>query len=150
MSEVLIFSLAIDPVSKGRPRATVRGGFASVYTDAKTRKYERDIGMMAMSAMRGQEPFQGPISVSMRFRLALPKSLSKRARAAILAGENAYLGIRDLDNLGKSVGDALNGICWRDDVQIVRLFLSKIPAETGGVDVRISSLSSPGARGDPG
>ncbi len=142
MSDPLTFSIECSPVPKGRPRATVRGGYAKMYTPPATRAYEAGITRIAAAAMRGRQPLQGPLSVSMRFRLAIPKSTTKRAREALLAGEEAYLGRADLTNYAKAVEDALNGICWRDDVQIVRLFLTKAASTTPGVDVRIEPLGS--------
>ena len=43
MSEPLVFSMSGNPRGKGRPRATVRGGFARVYTDKKTREYATSV-----------------------------------------------------------------------------------------------------------
>lgn len=138
---VLAFTFTGTPVAKGRPRATVRGAFASVYTDDKTRKFEAAVAKLARLKMGSRPPLIGPLSVSLRFRFEPPKSLSKRARAAMLAGEVAYLGTKDTDNLCKAVLDGLNKIAFADDVQIVRLFATKIAAETAGIDVRIEALS---------
>lgn len=138
--DALVFSLAGDPRGKGRPRTSVRGGFARVYTDAATRKYEASIKHIAALEMRGRAPFEGPLSVSLRFRLSPPKSMSKRQRAAVLAGDEAYLGRVDLDNCAKAVLDAMNGVAFLDDVQIVRLFLTKVAAAQAGADVRIEPL----------
>lgn len=114
-----------------------------MYTPPTTRAYESGIARVAAAAMRGRQPFQGPLSVSMRFRLAMPKSTTKRAREALLAGEEAYLGRADCTNYAKAVEDALNGICWRDDVQICRLFITKTASAAAGVDVRIEPLGEP-------
>lgn len=137
----VVFSMAGDPRGKGRPRTSVRGGFARVFTDEKTRKYEKSVAAIARLAMAGREPFDGPLSVSLRFRLAVPASYSKKLRAAMLAGETAYLGRADVDNMAKAVLDGMNGIAFADDVQIVRLFCTKIAAEKPGVDVRVEALT---------
>lgn len=136
----LVFSLSGEPRGKGRPRATVRAGFARMYTDAATRKYEASIGIAAARVMAGRAPLEGPLSVSLRVRLAPPKSMTKRQRAAVLSGEAAYFGRIDCDNAAKAVLDGCNGIVWRDDVQITRLFITKIAAETAGIDARIEAL----------
>lgn len=136
----LVFSLAGDPRGKGRPRTSVRGGFARVYTDAATRKYEASVRAVAVGVMAGRAPMDGALSVSLRFRLAPPKSMTKRERASVLAGESAYLGRIDLDNAAKAVLDAMNAVAFHDDRQIVRLFLTKGAAEQAGVDVRIEPL----------
>lgn len=136
----LTFSMAGEPRGKGRPRATVRGGFASVYTDAKTRKYEASAKAVAVAAMAGRPPFEGPLSVSLRFRMPIPKSASKRTKAAMSAGETAHVSRPDIDNLGKAILDALNKVVFHDDGQVVRAFSTKVYAEQPGVDVRVEAF----------
>lgn len=136
----LIFSFSGLPRGKGRPRASVRGGFVKLYTDKNTREYEAAVAQIAKVAMYGRPRFEGPLSVSLRFRIPIPASMSKKERAAVLAGEVAYLGRIDVDNAGKAILDALNGVCWRDDVQIARLFAAKVPSLNPGVDMKITPL----------
>ena len=138
--EPLVFSMSGAPRGKGRPRATVRGGHATTYTDPKTRAYEASVAAIARQAMKGRPPLEGALSVSLRFRLALPKSMSKRERAAILAGERPYFGRTDTDNMAKAILDGCNAIVWLDDVQITRLFAVKEAAEAPGVDVKVQPL----------
>lgn len=138
----IAFSMAGDPVPKGRPRTRVRGDFATIYTDTKTRKYEKSIADLAKQVMGRRKPLEGPLSVSMRFRMTLPASMSKRLRTAILSGDEPYSPAGgDLDNYLKAVADALNGVCFIDDKQIVRIFCTKVASERAGVDVKIEALS---------
>jgi Holliday junction resolvase RusA-like endonuclease len=148
----LVFSMNGEPRGKGRPRATVRGGYASVYTDAQTRKYEASVTAIAREKMAGRSPFEGPLSVSLRFRMPIPKSATKRVRAGMAAGEIAHCGRPDVDNLAKAVLDAIGEdaaakkkgldarVVFANDSQIVRLFASKIYAEIPGVDVRVEAF----------
>jgi Holliday junction resolvase RusA-like endonuclease len=138
---VVAFSLTGEPRGKGRPRTRIRGSFAQVYTDPVTRAYEQSIRSHAERVMCGKPPLEGPLSVSLRLRLSVPISYSKKARARILAGEEAYLGRVDADNAFKALADALNGILWRDDVQITRLFVTKEAATEPGIDVRVEALA---------
>lgn len=138
---VWAFSLAGEPRGKARPRATVRGGFARVYSDPTTRKYEQSIREVAERMMCGKMPLEGALSVSLRFRLSVPASYSKRLRTAILAGEEPYFGSFDADNLAKAILDALNGVLFVDDKQVVRLFVEKLGAEQPGVDIRVEALT---------
>lgn len=145
MSDPIVFSFSGIPVGKGRPRTRVvnrppRKPFATIYTDDATRKYETEVAVIARKAMGAAKPLQGPLSVSLRFRLPIPKSTTKRLRAAILAGEKAYLGAYDLDNMQKAFLDACNTICFEDDKQVVRLFSTKVASEKPGVDARIEAL----------
>ncbi|MDB5725721.1 MAG: hypothetical protein JWQ16_2475 [Novosphingobium sp.] len=133
----LQFSVAIIPRGKGRPRATVRGSHASVYTDSATRKYEAALKVRAQKVMAGAPPLQGPLAVSLRFRIPVPVSYSKKRRAAILAGVEHYAGSGDIDNHAKAALDAFNGVVFVDDKQISQLLLLRRPSEKPGIDVRV-------------
>lgn len=104
---------------KGRPRFTARGGFARAFTDAKTVNAEAWVKACAVEA--GAVPLDGPVSIAMQITVAVPASWSKRKRADALAGGLYPTGKPDLDNCVKLVADALNGVAWRDDKQIVRM-----------------------------
>jgi len=135
----LVFSLNGAPRGKGRPRTSVRGGFARIYTDAATRKYEASVRAAAEKVMGDRDPFEGPLSVSLRFRMPIPKSATKRVRTAMAAGEIAHTGRPDIDNCQKAILDALNGVVFADDGQVCRAFTSKLYAEIPGVDVRVEA-----------
>jgi Holliday junction resolvase RusA-like endonuclease len=51
------------------------------------------------------------------------------------AGEIAHTSRPDLDNCQKAIEDAMNGIAYVDDVQIVHGVQEKLYAEIPGVDV---------------
>ncbi|MBI5940125.1 MAG: RusA family crossover junction endodeoxyribonuclease [Caulobacterales bacterium] len=144
MSEALVFSCNGNPRGKGRPRTRIqrtRGGdFAQLYTDEKTRAYEAGVARLARAAMKGRTPFIGPLSVSLRFRFKPAESLPKYKRAALLAGEEAYFGVYDVDNLAKAVLDGMNKVAYGDDKQITRLFVTKVAAEKAGFDVKVEPL----------
>lgn len=62
----------------------------------------------------------GTVKLSVEAVFAVPKSFPAKLRAAALAGEVAYTGKPDKDNIEKLVMDALNGVAWVDDSQIDR------------------------------
>ena len=106
------FIISGQPVAKGRPRL----GRGMVYTPAKTVAYEKVVALAAKAAMRGNTPpIIGPVSVDIKFFLARPKS-NKSTEPVVKP---------DIDNLAKSVCDALNGIVWKDDSQIVHAKITK-------------------------
>ena len=125
----LEFSMVGDPRGKGRPRAVARRigtkVIASVYTDAKTKRYEGSVKSVARKAMGDRQPLDGPLSVSLRFRLAIPKSTPKYMRASYLSGESAYFGAFDIDNLVKGVMD----LYGTDDGHVSALRVTKRWAE---------------------
>jgi hypothetical protein len=77
MTESVTVVLSGDPQGKGRPRAAVRGKFATFYTPAKTRTYEGMIRTAAMDAMSGREIIASPVEIHLaavlRSRLVGPR-----------------------------------------------------------------------------
>ena len=47
MTVAIYFVVPGQPIGKGRPRASTRGGFVRMYTDAKTVTYENAIARQA-------------------------------------------------------------------------------------------------------
>lgn len=137
---VLVFSMSGAPRGQGRPRTAVRGGFATIYKDAKSRTYENSVKALATKNMAGRPPLTGALSVSMQFRMPIPKSAPKRQRLAMAAGEVPHVSKPDKSNLLKAIEDAFNGVVWVDDSQIVRGFQTKIYSEEPGVTVRVEAL----------
>lgn len=71
--------------------------------------------------------------------------LSERARDAMLSGEIAPAKRPDMDNIIKIL-DALNGIAWIDDAQVVSILARKLYAETPGLDIVIRPYRTPEAQ----
>ena len=136
MTFSVTFTIDGLPVPKGRPKFSSRGGFARVYTPKKTADYEAQVKAAAEQAMM-REPLETPVSVYLYFRLPIPQSYSKTAREGCLSGFKRHTKRPDLDNLAKSVLDALNEVAWADDSQIVSLHVTKVYASAPGVDVHI-------------
>lgn len=115
------FTVMGAPVSKERPRF---GRGRRTYTPARTLIYERAVRLSALSA--GVRRASGPVAVELR--LYLPD-----ARA------------RDVDNLAKSILDALNGVAYADDSQVCELRATKeIDRARPRVEVRIEALTHNG------
>ncbi len=121
MGEVSIF-LGGQPVGKGRPRFTRSG---RVYTPDKTRKYEMRLAAAGSDAMveAGIDPVSCPVKVVVRAQFQIPKSWTKKKKAAAMALE-VLPGKPDADNIAKML-DALNGVVFEDDAQIWDLRIVK-------------------------
>lgn len=133
--DFLAFTVPGAARGKGRPRATTIGGHARMFTDSKTASYENLVRMAAEKALGSRKPFDEPVHVSVRVRVQPPGSASKKATAAMLAGEIMPAKKPDLTNILKAVEDGANTVAFRDDSLIVRLLAFKTYAETAGVDV---------------
>jgi Holliday junction resolvase RusA-like endonuclease len=114
---------------KGRPRFSARGGFARAYTDSKTANAEAWVKHCAMT-QAGTAPIEGAVSIAITIDVVPPASWAVRKKANALAGAFFPTSKPDLDNIAKLIADALNGIVWRDDKQIVRMVLAKRYAPT--------------------
>lgn len=100
---VLRLTIRGEPLPKQRARV-LKTGFS--FTPAKTRQAENRIRLEAVAAGHRPALDQAPRSLTLRFYRA--------------TGRTA-----DLDNLVKLVKDALNGIAWKDDRQVVQLHASR-------------------------
>lgn len=113
-----MFRVNGQPQGKARARST-RGG--RYYTPEKTRRYEAAI----RAAAAGCPKLEGAVRVNISAWFAVPKSWSKAKRAAAAAG-NLYPTVKpDADNVAKVVCDALNGVAYHDDSQVVECVVRK-------------------------
>ena len=126
-----------SPVGKGRPRFIRATGRA--YTPTKTVNYEAIVASAGMSAMIGRPPLDGPLRIVVTAFMPIPKSWSKKRVAAALEG-SARPGKPDWDNTSKLVGDALNGIVWRDDSQIAEARISKLYDPDPRLEIEVEPL----------
>jgi Holliday junction resolvase RusA-like endonuclease len=134
------FTIPGEPCAKGRPRmGRSKSGFAVAYTPEKTRTREGVIASIAMDAMKGREPFTGPVSVSILAYLGIPKSWPKK-RIADPDTWGRPTKKPDADNLLKLVTDALNGIGYKDDSQIVTVLCAKFWASNPRTDIWIEEV----------
>jgi len=129
MTFELVFYIEGVPIAKGRPKFARRGKFVTTYTPKKTKAYEEDVKTAALEYLeRNFKIFnilRTPISVTIDIALGVPKSYSKKRREACLSGEERPLKKPDIDNVAKCITDALNGVLYIDDCQIVRLSITK-------------------------
>jgi len=131
-----IVTFEVDGVhGKGRPRFARRGNFVQTYTDTKTKFYEALIAESAKLAMGSSEPLETPVSLYCYIRLPIPKSYSKKRVEACLNGFEKPTKKPDWDNVAKSVADAINGIVFVDDCQIVNAHITKVYSISAGVSV---------------
>lgn len=115
MAERFTFEVRGRVVGSARPRVTRFG----TYIPQRTRDYRDRIkgAFMESGGMR----WSGPVSVRVYVYRELPKSRPKRVESE----PDTYKP--DVDNIAKNVLDALNGIAWDDDSQVVELIVRKYP-----------------------
>lgn len=132
----------LNPVPQPRPRAFVRGkgDNAKAAVTGATRKHpvhKWRASVTAAAIERSWTPYDGPVEIELLFRFARPPS-HLRVNGEPRAAAPAYPPRVDLDNLAKSTMDALDGLAWRDDAQVVRLYTRKTYDATPGVTIHLS------------
>ena len=136
MTFQLHFMVEGTPIGKGRPKFARRGNFVSTYTPAKTRNYEDIIKAAATEAMT-EPPIETPISVFVYIAVPVPVSYSKKRKASCLLGIEKPVKKPDIDNVAKCFLDAMNGIVYKDDSQVVSLHVTKEYGTVGMVEVLV-------------
>jgi len=131
------FHVEGDPKGKGRPRFSSAGKFTRVYTDKQTLVYEAVIRFFAAEAMGSTDLLETPVSVFLYVRLPVPQSYSKKRTEACLSGLERPCKKPDIDNIAKTYLDAMNGVIFKDDTQVVDLHVKKVYSAVAGVDVAI-------------
>lgn len=123
------FIIPGDPRGKARPRVVrTRDGRSMAFTPDKTIAYEELIRQRFRQQWEREDlpfPDKTPVCVKITAGFGIPKSTSKKARLAMLAGQIGPTKKPDMDNIAKIVLDALNGFAWHDDVQVLDLHISK-------------------------
>ena len=129
----ITFTLPGGPQGKGRPRYVRRTGRA--YTPDKTVAYEELVRQRFLEAANGQDFGEGPVFVLIRAIFPIPKSFSKKKTEQAMKGTLYPTKKPDWDNIGKIICDALNGIAYKDDSQVVIATVVKAYGATERVDV---------------
>jgi Holliday junction resolvase RusA-like endonuclease len=78
-----------------------------------------------------------PLSMMIRAYYGVPKSVSAKKREAMISGKSRPTKKPDMDNIIKVVADALNGIAYYDDSQIVDCRVAKVWSDEPRVEVVI-------------
>ena len=125
-----IFYILGDPRPQGRPRFYKRGNFIGVCDPKESRNYKQTLA----AQIAAQNPVyiqDGAISLECEFIFARPKTLPKKVVD--------HTKKPDLDNLLKALKDAMTGIVWHDDAQIVSLSARKDYGDVPGIKMVVRS-----------
>lgn len=119
-----------DPKGKARPRFSRRSG--TVYTPSKTAKYEKEIRDSFLAAGGKMIPNGSYVTVAVDAYFKIPKSYAKGKRLACKYNINRPDKKPDIDNILKVVLDALNGLAYEDDKQVVEVRCRKLYSRSTG------------------
>jgi crossover junction endodeoxyribonuclease RusA len=134
----VVFRVSGTPVPQGSLRAHMAGGTPVLhYSNREPLAVWRDQVRAACLLELGlSEPTAGPFAISIGFRFRRPAGHYSAATGRVLP---RYADARpdrrpDLDKLVRAVLDALTGVVWRDDGQVVHICARKVyETEPGAV-----------------
>lgn len=138
----IAFTINGQPVGKGRPKFSGRySNTRHAYTPRKTREYEENVKAVFLSRF-GVLPFgeDARLRIEVHAWYQIPKSKPKQVK------ENMRLEIirptvkPDLDNVIKIIMDALNGVAYPDDKQVVEMLAIKRYSDDPCVTVLIEEI----------
>ena len=108
-----------ESIPQGSHRAFMRPGMRHpVITESNKRLYAWRQLVAAEAQRHAGEPFAGAVSVTLAFYLPRPKRLAKR-------GMQLHTKRPDLDKACRAILDALTGILWHDDSQVIEIRATK-------------------------
>ena len=125
-----------EPKGKERPRYSSKS--KTVYTPAKTENYEKLIAD-TYKAENGNLKFLAgePLEMRILAYIGIPASDTASSRLKKLRKETRPTKKPDWDNIGKIVADALNGVAYHDDAQVVDAVTRKFYSDNPRVEIVI-------------
>ena len=138
-----MFEFIVEDQPKGKARArTVRNpytGKVHSYTPANTAAHEKLIKSSYIAA-GGKHFGEKPLEITIKAYCVIPKSYTKNQRQAIEQGKLKPTKKPDCDNIIKVVCDALNGVAYNDDKQVICVSCNKYYGNTGYLHITINEI----------
>ena len=97
----------------------------------------RDRNEAARKAMGSNELLETPVTVAIYITVPIPQSYSKKRTEACLSGSEKPIKKPDIDNIAKCFLDAMNGVVYHDDSQVLTLHITKVYGTVGMVEVMV-------------
>lgn len=129
------FSVPGKIIGKGRPRLNTYTG--SVYTPTRTKDYEELVQQYFLLKYPTYKPFEGRVKVQIGAYFGVPKTTKKTEKELMLQNKINPTKKPDIDNIVKIVLDAMNGVAFKDDIQITKLDVEKVYSEEEFIQVKI-------------
>ncbi len=128
------------PQHKRRHRTARRGDYAIQYDPKENKEAETTIQAIAMQ-QRPEKLMEGMLIANITAFFPIPRSISRKKREDMINGKIRPTIKPDCDNIAKIYFDALNGIIYHDDKQIVTAIIQKRYSETPHVVIEIKEYS---------
>lgn len=112
------------------------------FTPQATKDYEEQVKGAYLDACDGKpKKFEGAVEMVVNVYVQIPKSAPKKKIDDMITGNiRPIVKNGDVDNLFKAISDALNGLAYEDDSQIVSAKIRKFYAREACAEVTIKEL----------
>lgn len=139
---MIAFYIPGNPATKGDHAAAIVAGHAVLRErDAGRKASWRELAkIQARAALADRRLFDLPVCVEMVVHRLRPKCHYGTGRNAgvLKASAPRWPGTApDLDKLARSIGDALNGVLWRDDALISTWVIRRRWADAEGISIAV-------------
>jgi len=134
----IILTVPGEPKGKARPKFDSRSRRA--YTPSDTKKYEKQISDIYRLHYPELAFPDGALDLRIKAYFGVPKSDSAKTTLRKLANVIRPTKKPDMDNIVKIVADALNGVAFRDDAQIVDCMVRKFYSDSPRVEITIENI----------
>lgn len=138
----ICFTVPGKPQGKARARTGYNPKTKQVmsHTPDKTVLYENFIKTCYMQVTDKSFDNGQPLSISIVACFEPIKSISKKQRELMLQNKVRPTKKPDIDNIIKAILDALNGVAYKDDTQVVQVMATKKYGDKAFVEVAIFEL----------
>lgn len=119
----LTFKVTGKPITQGSMR--VFNGHITHNKSAELLKWRKAVGTAAQQFII--QPLEGAVVMTLKFHLLKPKTV-KREKPTVPP---------DADKLARAVFDALTGIIYKDDSQVIKMDLEKCYSSWEGVEIMV-------------
>lgn len=134
----------VQPKQRPRVFRNKYTGRTQTITPQATVDYENKVKASFFEACDGEKFFlTGAVQMTVNVYVAIAKSTPKKTREKMLTGEiKPITRTGDLDNLFKAISDALNGVAYDDDSQIIDATIRKFYGEQAKAEITIREVTN--------
>ena len=136
------FTVLGEAAPQGSKTRTKFGGIREA--NPRTRPYRQAVAAEAQDAMDGRAPASGPVEVCIRFFFPRPLGQYGSGRNADLLKPSApehKTTAPDAEKLCRAASDAMSGIVYRDDAQIVHVDAWKLYGSPARAEIVVRLLA---------
>lgn len=140
-TKIVNFEVYGRAATQGSKRAvrTKGGKYVIIENSARTYEWRQEVASVARKEYKGPIHI-GPVRLGLTFMRARPKShygTGRNARRLRNTAPACPTGKPDLLKLGRAIEDALSGVIFRDDSQVVSLWMDKTWGDADGVRITV-------------